>query len=1705
MLLEESNNTTIGSNLMGNAQSLTRTSGTSFALDSFVSELGSDVVYERSLGSARFLKTVRCRHKNGYLVVKIFIKSDPGISLRKYHRRLRIEREGLADIANVYTYQTFVETDKAGYMIRQWVASSLYDRISTRPFLSTIEKKWIAFQLLTGLRDARNRKVSHGDLKTSNILITSWNWLFISDFASYKPAMLPLDDPADYSFFFDTSGRRICYIAPERFYSTEGNQDHKPQKEKEKEKDKDGDGKKEGKVTEAMDCFSAGCVLAELFLEGAPLFTLSQLFKYREGELNVDAQLSAIDDEGIRSLIKQMIAIDPATRPTFDSLLHNARGTVFPETFYSFLHNYVASVNELSSSAPYPFTPSTLHSSAQTPVSTTPTIVKSPNATTTNTTAVGNTGTAVGDDLNYESVEPYLLLPSEAQEMDETIKEPIKVEYSGGSTGIIGKPLQDILPVELDIPNRESNILKDVGPGRKAATEDGPALILLALVTANVRTCRLPSSKLHALDVFLALASHLTDEAKLDRMVPYIAELLHDDAPSVRSAAIRTLMQTLILVTVITPSNAAIFPEYIIPALSHLVRDPEVSVRCMYAQCVVALADTAQRYLEMGQALRAHGAYSTNANPQSGLVVEGQEYDESHFEVSYDASMQELQNSIQEHLSALLVDPSPIVKRAILHNISALCIFLGRQRTNDVLLSHMITYLNDRDWLLRYAFFDCIVDVAACAGGRSLEEYILPLMIQALSDVEETVVSKVLSALTSLCELGLFQKMRIWELMSATLGFLYHPNVWIRQGAAAFIAAAAKHLPPSDVWCILYPSLKHFLRSEIKEVDEQSLLLSMKPPISRQVFDAAVQWAMKADKTQFWRSHRSSKTESPRDSMAAVRSAGAASSRTRSEEDETQLMKLQQLGMTSSDEAKLFAMRDYILKLSRAIASFSARVSVETESENLRTTGPIELQKLGVTPQTIFLKTPGPDGAIRPTRLVVPQRTPSELSVRSPGTPRSTRTMSIDHATAAGAPFEDLRRRLAQINSSATSLSVSPSVRDTRSPLQPIPDSTSLPPSVDTGILELPTSHDIKRPSSPAESITSVANSSTFRGAVQFLHAGVDAQKAAPAVGSSRANATGLLLDAHMRMRDTSPERSGASSPVSIAGTIKGADRLRVPSVAPISTYDGNEAGISNLLEHLYLDNNRDLQADFGPRVHDGPLRRRNAGRHSYISRDGNQRRVETTLIAHLASHTDAITGLAMSPDHVFFVSASDDKTLKIWDTARLERNVTSKARLTYSQHHSRVKAVCTIESTHCFASAAEDGTIHIVRVHVTGGQGAGGGLPKYGKLQTVREHRLERPGEYVTSMAHFMTDASSNLVYATTHSTISILDIRTMRIIQTMDNPRHFGPITCICLDRKRTWIVCGTSTGVLSLWDLRFGVLIKSWKVKAASRGKSLKIHQCVVHPTKGRGKWILVAMEQESTGFDTGSEISAKLVPMVEVWDIESTKLVEKFCTRTTSGTPDTVLEPELVSGEDAEISPADAIAALVQARQEGNINYSATRRRSNTQAIRTSREGLLVSPSSSVRAIIVGTDFAGHGAVHRTAMADQATTRPSARGFMVTGSEDHRLRFWDFGRVDKCMVLSGPEGDVDKPTYSAVRSSSGEASTYIETWMNMGASHSNRPAQRLSLINHGQQHLLRSHQDTITSLLSLESPFRGGIVSGDRAGVLKVWRVEGIDVS
>lgn len=71
--------------------------------------------------------------------------------------------------------------------------------------------------------------------------------------------------------------------------------------------------------------------------------------------------------------------------------------------------------------------------------------------------------------------------------------------------------------------------------------KDDGALIFLSLICATIRNAAYPSSKLHALDMLLAIGQHLEDEFKLDRLVPYLIALLGDEVGLVRANAVKTL------------------------------------------------------------------------------------------------------------------------------------------------------------------------------------------------------------------------------------------------------------------------------------------------------------------------------------------------------------------------------------------------------------------------------------------------------------------------------------------------------------------------------------------------------------------------------------------------------------------------------------------------------------------------------------------------------------------------------------------------------------------------------------------------------------------------------------------------------------------------------------------------------------------------------------------------------------------------------------------------------------------------------------------------------------------------------------------------------------------------------------------------------------------------------------------------------------
>eukprot|EP00435_Cladocopium_sp_Y103_P064199 s414_g25.t2 len=156
-------------------------------------------------------------------------------------------------------------SSQSSVLLRQHFARNLNDRIHTRPFLSLVEKKWLSFQALAAVCQAHSAGVAHGDLKTENFFISSWSHVILTDFGTFKPLMLPQDDPTEFSFFFESDrNRHRCYLAPERFEGSGGA------------------GPSRGRFSRelaAMDIFSLGCVLSELFQDGQTLLDLWQSHK----------------------------------------------------------------------------------------------------------------------------------------------------------------------------------------------------------------------------------------------------------------------------------------------------------------------------------------------------------------------------------------------------------------------------------------------------------------------------------------------------------------------------------------------------------------------------------------------------------------------------------------------------------------------------------------------------------------------------------------------------------------------------------------------------------------------------------------------------------------------------------------------------------------------------------------------------------------------------------------------------------------------------------------------------------------------------------------------------------------------------------------------------------------------------------------------------------------------------------------------------------------------------------------------------------------------------------------------------------------------------------------------------------------------------------------------------------------------------------
>ncbi|SCU93400.1 LAFA_0F16204g1_1 [Lachancea sp. 'fantastica'] len=547
---------------MGSQLSLIAHTAPSIAISSYIDIL-DEVHYLSQLNSSRFLKTCKALDPNGEILIKVFIKPTDDYSIAETQRMLLKESRMLAALPNVLNYSKIVESDRAGYLVRLHLKSSVYDRLSTRPFLETIELKFIVFQLLRALDDIHSLGICHGDLKLENLLLTSWNWLVLTDFSgAIKPTYLLEDNPGDYSFYFDTSQRRSCYIAPERFDSSKYQKFNNSN----------------SKLTQEMDVFSAGCCIAEIFSEGNCMFNLSQLFRYQNGEYNPEDFLNTHSDNPVlKEMILTMIALDPHKRSTVKDILQKYRGIFFPEHFYHFYYGYFNELATIDGGLPL----------------------------------VGNTHGALQlPNLSFNMDKVVRKIYKDLPRICSSLEYPLKKETIGLARG--GHKLLN----QLTLPGLGTIILQE--PTSKISSiADESALLLLSLLLHAIRAVKEASVKKMCLELITVLSQYVSDSNKLDRVLPFVVSMLFDEFSSVQALAVHVLSQLLGMTKTVNRINDVLFTDYLLPRIKKLTQVAKYNdyVRVCLAEELGEIATSATRFNDMAlSAKNEYGKISEDVN-----------------------------------------------------------------------------------------------------------------------------------------------------------------------------------------------------------------------------------------------------------------------------------------------------------------------------------------------------------------------------------------------------------------------------------------------------------------------------------------------------------------------------------------------------------------------------------------------------------------------------------------------------------------------------------------------------------------------------------------------------------------------------------------------------------------------------------------------------------------------------------------------------------------------------------------------------------------------------------------------------------------------------------------------------------------------------------------------------------------------------------
>lgn len=193
-------------------------------------------------------------------------------------------------------------------------------------------------------------------------------------------------------------------------------------------------------------------------------------------------------------MVTSMLSVDPQGRLSCAEYLNNYRESAFPDVFFR-IHPFLADINEITA-PPY------------------------------------NGESSTGPPAKTGSDEKLERLWIDLDLVASFLSKPATSSSSP-------MPSLSLFPLQLNVPAFAETLSR-----KTTVNEDDPAaLLLITLICANIRNCSQPSSIVRALDLLLALSAYLSDDTRLDRLLPYMVAVVDDGSALVRAAAVRSITQ----------------------------------------------------------------------------------------------------------------------------------------------------------------------------------------------------------------------------------------------------------------------------------------------------------------------------------------------------------------------------------------------------------------------------------------------------------------------------------------------------------------------------------------------------------------------------------------------------------------------------------------------------------------------------------------------------------------------------------------------------------------------------------------------------------------------------------------------------------------------------------------------------------------------------------------------------------------------------------------------------------------------------------------------------------------------------------------------------------------------------------------------------------------------------------------------------------